>query len=76
MHIRDNNINATIRFVEISDKDSFTIDTYLYDLLKWTLKKGFYQQTLTIFESKIPNEIVERGIYYYAKNENDVDDFL
>ena len=51
-------------------------DVCLYDLLKWTLKKGFFQQTLTIIESKIPNDIVNRGIYYYAKNENDVEEFL
>lgn len=51
-------------------------DICLYDLLKWTLEKGFYQQTLTIIESKIPDDIVNRGIYYYAKNEKDVDEFL
>lgn len=51
-------------------------DVYLYDLLKWTLKKGFYQQTLTIIESKVPDDMVERGIYYYAKNKNDIEDFL
>lgn len=51
-------------------------DIRVCDLLKWTLKKGFYQQTLTIVESKIPEDMVARGIYYYAKDENDVNDYL
>lgn len=66
-------INAiSADYGDIINKD----DIYLYDLLKWTLKKGFYQQTLTIIESKVPDDMVERGIYYYAKNDDDVEDFL
>lgn len=51
-------------------------EIYMPGLLKWLLNKGFYQQILTLIESKIPSDMVERGIYYYAKNENDVEDFL
>ena len=42
------------------------------ELLKWSLRKGLYQQTLTIIESKVPEDIVKRGIYYYARNEEDI----
>ncbi|MBQ7534676.1 MAG: hypothetical protein IJT43_03555 [Stomatobaculum sp.] len=39
------------------------------ELVKWAYRKKFYQQTLTIIESKIPLEIVEKGILYYARDE-------
>lgn len=39
------------------------------ELIKWAYRKNFYQQTLTIIESKIPLEIVQKGILYYAKDE-------
>lgn len=42
------------------------------ELLKWSLRKGLYQQTLTIIESKVPEDIVKRGIYYYARSEEDI----
>lgn len=61
-----------VDYGEILDKE----DVYIYDLLKWLLKKGFYQQILTLIESKLPDDMVERGIYYYAKNKADVDDLL
>ena len=46
------------------------------ELLKWSLRKGFYQQTLTIIESKIPEDIITRGIYYYAENDGDIRKFM
>ncbi len=46
------------------------------ELLKWSLRKGLYQQTLTIIESKIPEDMVKRGIYYYARNEEDIKKIL
>ena len=45
------------------------------ELLKWCLRKGFYQQLLTIIESKVPYDIVKRGIYYYARDSKDIDAF-
>ena len=39
------------------------------DLIKWAYRKKFYQQTLTIIESKIPLEMVQKGILYYAKDD-------
>ncbi len=42
------------------------------ELLKWSLRKEFFQQTLTIIESKVPEDMVKRGIYYYAKTDEDI----
>ena len=39
------------------------------ELVKWAYRKKLYQQTLTIIESKIPLEIVEKGILYYARDD-------
>lgn len=41
-------------------------------LLEWSLKKGLYQQVLTVIESKVPQDMVRRGIYYYAETEEDL----
>ena len=46
------------------------------ELLKWSLRKGFYQQTLTIIESKVPEDMIRRGIYYYAENQEDVKNMM
>jgi hypothetical protein len=39
------------------------------ELIKWAYRKKLYQQTLTIIESKIPLEFVQKGILYYAIDE-------
>ena len=44
-------------------------DPGFIDLVKWAYRKGFWQQTLTIIESKAPEDFVRRGIYYYADSE-------
>ena len=41
------------------------------ELIKWAYRKEFYQQVLTIMESRIPNDFVKRGILYYAESEQD-----
>lgn len=41
------------------------------ELIKWAYRKKFYQQTLTIIESRIPRDFVNRGILYYARNKED-----
>lgn len=46
------------------------------ELLKWSFRKGLYQQTLTIIESRVPDDIVKRGIYYYAQTEDDMEKFM
>ena len=43
------------------------------DLVKWAYRKGFWQQTLTLIESRAPRDFVDRGIYYYLGSEDDHD---
>lgn len=43
------------------------------NLLKWAVDKKMYQQALSIIESHIPGDMVDRGIYYYAKDSSDLD---
>lgn len=35
--------------------------------IRWCLEKGFLQQSMTILESKMPDEYVRSGIVYYCK---------
>lgn len=46
------------------------------ELLKWSLRKELFQQTLTIIESKVPEDIVKRGIYYYARSKKEISAFM
>lgn len=46
------------------------------ELVKWAVRKHFYQQALTIIESRIPHDFVRTGVLYYAKNEEDKQVFL
>ena len=59
-------------FGALLEGDSLSIP----ELLKWSHRKGFYQQTLTIIESKIPEDMVKRGIYFYATNKEEREAFL
>ena len=38
------------------------------DLVKWAYRKGFWQQTLTIIESRAPSDFVNKGFYYYSNS--------
>lgn len=38
------------------------------DLVKWAYKKGFWQQTLTLIESRAPEDILDRGFFYYSNS--------
>ena len=40
--------------------------TEFIDLVKWAYRKDFWQQTLTLIESKAPDDFVKRGIFYYG----------
>ncbi len=46
-------------------------DIDLLELVKWAFAKGFYQQAITIIESRLPQDMVKRGILYYAQNEEE-----
>ena len=41
------------------------------DLLKWAYRHQFYQQTLTLIESKVPDQLVNSGIFYYCGDEGE-----
>ncbi|MGN0404391.1 MAG: hypothetical protein ACI4F1_04150, partial [Bariatricus sp.] len=41
------------------------------ELVKWAYKKKFYQQVITIIESRMPAEMIKKGIFYPAENENE-----
>lgn len=57
--------------VLLDGEDEDEID--VLELIKWTYRKEFYQQTLTIVESRVPDDFVKQGILYYAENEKDID---
>lgn len=42
-----------------------------FELVKWAYGKQFYQQVITIIESRIPSDLVRRGIFYPAATEAD-----
>lgn len=46
------------------------------DLVKWAYKKGFWQQTLTLIESRAPRDFIDRGIYYYCDSEGAREDVI
>ena len=39
------------------------------ELVKWAYRKGFWQQTLTLIESRAPHDFVDRGFFYYSDGE-------
>jgi len=39
------------------------------DMVKWAYRKGFWQQTLTLIESRCPGDLVDRGFFYYANSD-------
>lgn len=45
-------------------------------LIKWAMRKHFYQQALTIIESKVPEDLVQSQVFYYARNEEEKQMFL
>lgn len=48
-------------------------DIPFIDLVKWAYRHQFYQQTLTLIESKAPENLVRSGIFYYCNDENCVE---
>lgn len=51
-----------------------TVDSL--ELVKWAMHKKFYQQSLTIIESRLPQNMVDSGIFYYAKDEESKKKFM
>lgn len=46
-------------------------DIDIFELIKWANRKKYYQQAITFIESQIPDDIVNKGIWYYAENEDE-----
>ena len=46
------------------------------ELVKWAYRKKFYQQSLTLIESRAPVEFVKRGFYYYCDNPDDAEEVI
>lgn len=43
------------------------------EMVKWAYRHQFYQQTLTLIESKAPENLVSSGIFYYCNDEEKAD---
>lgn len=43
------------------------------DLVKWAYRKEFWQQTLTLIESRAPRDFVKKGFYFYCDSEENRD---
>lgn len=48
----------------------------VFALIKWAMKKHFYQQALTIIESRVPYDLVRSGVFYYARSEEERQEFM
>ena len=46
-------------------------DIPFIDLVKWAYRHQFYQHTLTLFESKTPENLVKTGMFYYCNDEKE-----
>ena len=51
-------------------------DIPFIDLVKWAYRKGFWQQTLTLIESRAPEDFVDRGFYFYSNSPSATQDAL
>ena len=40
------------------------------NLVRWAYRKEFWQQTLTLIESRAPQDFIERGFYFYCDSED------
>lgn len=54
-------------------EDDGTGEIDVLELIKWAYRKKFYQQTLTMIESRIPTDFVKRGVLFYASNAEEKD---
>ena len=46
------------------------------DLVKWAYRKGFWQQTLTLVESRAPDDFVDKGFLYYSNSPSATEEVL
>ncbi len=45
------------------------------ELVRWAFRKKFYQQAVTIIESRMPQDFLEKRILYYAEDEEQIKEF-
>ena len=43
--------------------------TEFIDLVRWAYKREFWQQTLTLIESRAPQDFIDKGFYFYCDSE-------
>ena len=48
-------------------------DINFIEMVKWAYRHQFYQQTLTLIESRTPENLVSSGIFYYCDSEENRD---
>lgn len=53
-----------------------TDDLDFIEMVKWAYRKEFWQQTLTLIESRAPGDFVKRGFYFYCDREENKDKVL
>lgn len=44
--------------------------TEFIDLVRWAYKREFWQQTLTLIESRAPQDFIDKGFYFYCDSED------
>ena len=44
--------------------------TEFIDLVRWAYKREFWQQTLTLIESRAPQVFIDKGFYFYCDSED------
>lgn len=55
---------------ELLEGNEDEVDTF--ELIKWAYRKKYYQQAITFIESQIPDDIIKKGVWYYADNEEEL----
>ena len=51
-------------------------DIPFIEMVKWAYRHQFYQQTLTLIESRAPENLVKSGIFYYCGDEKKKDQVI
>ena len=49
----------------------WNVDRKATDVIQWCMEKELYQQALTVCESKFPIQLVDEGIVYYCRNQQE-----
>lgn len=73
---REDSVTATLKIIYQDIREDYATIINAKDRaveqIRWCKNKGFYQQALTILESKMPQVLSQRGIIYHARNSEGV----